>query len=580
MTAARTELLSLLGERAARLGDRPLISDETGSTGAGRLIERVEAKARALRAAGAGPGVLVGTLGGPAAEFVSEVFAILATGAVAVPLSRRLTPWELARLGERCPLDLLWAPLDSPSALPFPAEGCGARRLTSQREPARRSPGPGEAPRRRAFEAAATAQITSGTTGRPRVALRSADALLAEVENYRAALALGPDSRLLCPVPLQHAYGFGLCALAAPLAGAHVRCTAPDRPRLLLREIADDGVTLFVGVPPMLRLLARSARALPWEGRTVGFLSAGMALDAHTAELVATRLRGHIGQVYGTTETGPICVTRPAPWRPDATGPGAPLPGVEVRLVPVPETGPDTEAGTGRETRADTVPGTGQETGTGTRDTVAGTGQETGAGTRDTVAGTGQETGTGTRDTVAGTGQGTGAGTREETGGGTAADTGTGLVTVTSRSAMLGYAERDSVDTAPLRGGFTTGDLGRWEEGRLVLAGRLSTCINVAGAKIGPEEIEAVLLAFPEVASCLVAGADDPVLGQRIVATVTPGTVDLEKLERFCRERLSPSWVPHSFASVAHLPTTETGKVIRPRTGPPGQPGRPDSKDK
>ncbi|KUO09997.1 class I adenylate-forming enzyme family protein [Streptomyces sp. DSM 15324] len=509
MTAARTELLSLLRERAARLGDTPLISDETGSTGAQDLVERVDAKTRALRAAGAGPGVLVGTLGGPAAEFVSEVFAILAAGAVAVPLSRRLTPWELARLRERCPLDLLWAPRDSPSALPFPAEDCGARRLTGHRDPARRPPGPGARARRPAFEAAATAQLTSGTTGHPRVALRSAAALLAEVENYRAALALGPDSRLLCPVPLQHAYGFGLCALAAPLAGAHVRCTSPDRPRMLLREIADDGVTLFVGVPPLLRLLARSARSLPRRGRAVGYLSAGMALDAHTAELVATRLTGHVGQVYGTTETGPICVTRPAPWRPDATGPGAPLPGVEVRLSPVPGA---------------PAPDTGPDTGTGA-----------------------------------------------------VAATGTGLVTVVSRSAMLGYAERDTVDTAPLRDGFTTGDLARWEEGRLVLTGRLSTCINVAGAKIAPEEIEAVLLAFPEVASCLVSGADDPVLGQRIVATVTPETVDPEKLERFCRERLSPSWVPHVFASVAHLPTTETGKVIRPRTGPPGQPGRPDS---
>ncbi|MEU1519504.1 class I adenylate-forming enzyme family protein [Streptomyces sp. NPDC005811] len=498
MTAARTELLSLLRERAARLGDTPLISDETGSTGAGELVERVDAKARALRAAGAGPGVLVGTLGGPAAEFVGEVFAILATGAVAVPLSRRLTPWELGRLRERLPLDLLWTPRDSASTLPFPAGDCGARRLTGHRDPSRRSPEPGELPRRPAFEAAATAQLTSGTTGHPRVALRSAAALLAEVENYRAALGLGPDSRLLCPVPLQHAYGFGLCALAAPLAGAHVRCTSPDRPRMLLREIADDGVTLFVGVPPLLRLLARSARSRPREGRAVGYLSAGMALDAHTAELVATRLSGHVGQVYGTTETGPICVTRPAPWRPDVTGPGAPLPGVQVRLSPVPDPG---------------------------------------------------------------------------------AAAGSGLVTVVSRSAMFGYAERDTVDTAPLRGGFTTGDLARWEEGRLVLTGRLSTCINVAGVKIGPEEIEAVLLAFPEVASCLVSGADDPVLGQRIVATVTPGTVDLEKLERFCRERLSPSWVPHTFASVAHLPTTETGKVIRPRTGPPGQPGRPDSKD-
>ncbi|MFI7498560.1 class I adenylate-forming enzyme family protein [Streptomyces sp. NPDC049687] len=491
MTAARAELLSLLRDRAARLGDTPLISDGSGSVGAAQLVERVAAKARALRKAGVGPGVLVGTVGGPAAEFVSDVFAVISTGAVAVPLSRRLTPWEMRRLGERCRLDFLWAPQDSPLAFPFTAADSGARRLSGAGKAGR------EGPRRHAFDEAATAQITSGTTGHPRVALRSAAALLAEAENYRTALQLGPESRLLCPVPLQHAYGFGLCALAAPLAGAHVRCLTPDRPRLLLRELADDAVTLFVGVPPMLRLLAKSARSRPRDGRAVGFLSAGMALDPHTAELVADRLGGQVGQVYGTTETGPICVSRPAPWDPGLAGPGPLLPGVEVGLSPVPETG-------------------------------------------------------------------------EGHGGST------GLVTVTSPSTMLGYAEGDGVDATALRDGFTTGDLARWEGRRLVLVGRLSTSINVAGAKVSPEEIEAVLLAFPEVASCLVSGADDPVLGQRIVATVTPDTVDLEKLGRFCRERLSPSWVPHAFAAVAQLPTTETGKVIRPRTDGPD---RPASKD-
>ncbi|MFF8970303.1 class I adenylate-forming enzyme family protein [Streptomyces sp. NPDC014995] len=487
MTAARAELLSLLRARGARSQDAPLISDGSGTTGAGQLVERVDAKARDLREAGVGAGTLVGTVAWPAAEFVSDVFAIIATGAVAVPLSRRLTPWELQRIQERCPLDFLSAPPESSAAFPVTAVDWGTRTLSGGRDGARRH----------AFDEAATAQITSGTTGYPRVALRSAAALLAEAENYRTALGLGPKSRLVCPVPLQHAYGFGLCAVAATLAGAPVRYLTPDKPRLLLRELAAGDVTLFVGVPPMLRLLAKAARSRPHDGPAVGFLSAGMALDAHTAELVATRLGGHVGQVYGTTETGPICVSSPAPWQPGSAGPGAPLPGVEVELSPVPE------AAGGGDGGSPAVPG----------------------------------------------------------------DAVTGLVTVRSPSMMLGYAEGGTVDATPLRDGFTTGDLARREGRHLVLAGRLSTSINVAGAKVSPEEIEAVLLAFPDVASCLVSGVDDPVLGQRISATVTPDTVDLDKLERFCRERLSPSWVPHAFASRAELPTTETGKVIRPRTG-------------
>ncbi|MFH8367680.1 class I adenylate-forming enzyme family protein [Streptomyces sp. NPDC018031] len=485
MTAARAALVSRLRDQAARLGDAPLVTDGSGTTGARQLLDRVEAKTRAFAEQGVGPGALVGTVAWPPAEFISDVFAVIAAGAVAVPLSRRLTRWELERIQERCPLSFLAAPDDSPLAVP------GAAALGGQRTLSR---GPG-APRP-AFAEAATAQITSGTTGSPRIALRSAAALLAEVENYRTALGLGPKSTLACPVPLQHAYGFGLCALAAPLAGARVHHLPPDKPRVLLREIGTGEVTLFVGVPPMLRLLAKAARTPLEPARPVGFLSAGMALDAHTAESVAAWLGGHVGQVYGTTETGPICVQAPAPWQPDGTGPGAPLPGVDVTLAPAPGFAAD--------------------------------GESTSATAPDGAA--------------------------------------AGLVTVSSPSMMLGYAEADAVDAAPLRGGFTTGDLARWEGDALVLEGRLSTCINVAGTKVSPEEIEAVLLAYPDVASCLVSGVPDPVLGQRISATVTPETVDLVKLDRFCRERLSDSRTPHAFAAVAELPTTETGKVIRPRT--------------
>lgn len=506
MTGARAELLSRLRDQATRLGDAPLVLDGPAATGARRLAARVEARARTLRERGAGPGTLVGTVAWPPAEFITDVFAIIAAGAVAVPLSRRLTHWELDRLQERCPLALIATPHDSPLASPDTAAVCGQRAVS-------RGPGTGHP----AFAEAATAQITSGTTGRPRVALRSAAALLAEADHYRAALRLGPGTTLLCPVPLQHAYGFGLCALAAPLAGAPVRHLPPDRPRVLLRELATGDVTLFVGVPPMLRTLAKAARTPvpPAGGRTVGFLSAGMALDAHTAESVTTRLGGTVGQVYGTTETGPICVRAPAPWRPERRWPGPPLPGVTVTLAPVPGSAGDGDPGTAPER--------------------------------------------------AGTGTAGAAGNGSARPGPERADP--GLVTVASPSMMLGYAEGDAVDTGPLHGGFTTGDLARWEGGDLVLAGRLSTCINVAGAKVSPEEIEAVLLASPDVASCLVSGVPDPVLGQRISATVTPETVDLVALDRFCRERLSDSRAPHTFAAVAELPTTETGKVIRPPTG-------------
>ena len=143
------------------------------------------------------------------------------------------------------------------------------------------------------------------------------------------------------------------------------------------------------------------------------------------------------------------------------------------------------------------------------------------------------------------------------------ADAQTGLVTVTSITAMTGYLYPDRVDAAPIADGFVTGDIGRMTADGLVIVGRLANCVNVGGTKVSPEEVEAVLLEFPAVRSCLVDGEPDEWRGQRIRATVTPADVDLSALQAFCRERLSPAKQPSRFVGVDTLQTTATGKVIR-----------------
>jgi acyl-coenzyme A synthetase/AMP-(fatty) acid ligase len=93
---------------------------------------------------------------------------------------------------------------------------------------------------------------------------------------------------------------------------------------MLSHALIEHDVTLVAGVPPLLRLLAEAATGRPT--RRIGYLSAGMPMDARTAELVGTVLGGWLGEVYGTTETGPICVRPPVPWQ-DAHSLGQPLGG-------------------------------------------------------------------------------------------------------------------------------------------------------------------------------------------------------------------------------------------------------------
>jgi fatty-acyl-CoA synthase len=66
------------------------------------------------------------------------------------------------------------------------------------------------------------------------------------------------------------------------------------------------------------------------------------------------------------------------------------------------------------------------------------------------------------------------------------------------------------------------GDYAKLEEdGTITLLGRGSNCINSAGEKIYPEEVEEAIKRNTEVFDCLVVGVDDEKFGQKVVAIVS-----------------------------------------------------------
>ncbi len=59
-------------------------------------------------------------------------------------------------------------------------------------------------------------------------------------------------------------------------------------------------------------------------------------------------------------------------------------------------------------------------------------------------------------------------------------------------------------------------------DGTLILMGRGSVCINTAGEKVYPEEVEEVLKTFPGIVDALVVGIPDEKWGQMVAAVVQP----------------------------------------------------------
>ena len=103
-------------------------------------------------------------------------------------------------------------------------------------------------------------------------------------------------------------------------------------------------------------------------------------------------------------------------------------------------------------------------------------------------------------------------------------------------------------------------------DGYLHFAARSDDMIISAGYNIAGPEVEAALLAHPDVAECAVIGVPDEDRGQIVQAHVVlkPGVAgDIKALQDFVKARIAPYKYPRSVKFVEALPKTQTGKIQR-----------------
>lgn len=144
-----------------------------------------------------------------------------------------------------------------------------------------------------------------------------------------------------------------------------------------------------------------------------------------------------------------------------------------------------------------------------------------------------------------------------------------GELQMRGRLNMLGYFNRpDATAEALIAGGWLrTGDLARIDEdGCITIVDRLKDMVITAGFNIYPAELERVIAEHPDVAMVAVGSVPDAEKGELAKAYIVlkPGAKgDAADFERHCRERLAAYKVPRTFAFVADLPKTNSGKVMR-----------------
>ena len=132
------------------------------------------------------------------------------------------------------------------------------------------------------------------------------------------------------------------------------------------------------------------------------------------------------------------------------------------------------------------------------------------------------------------------------------------------------YLDEEKTSEVWHDGYYHTGDTAwRDEDGYFWYVGRVDDVIKSSGYRIGPFEIESVIMELPYVLECAVTPVPDAVRGQIVKATIiltkgTEGTDALKKeIQEYVKTHTAPYKYPRIVEFVSELPKTFSGKVRR-----------------
>lgn len=178
---------------------------------------------------------------------------------------------------------------------------------------------------------------TSGSSGRPRGAMLTHRALLANIDQIAAVQPpmIHGDDVVLGVLPLFHVYG--LNAVLGSVLRRRAKLLLVERfdPQGTLDLIEDEACSVVPVAPPVLAYWMQDPTLEERLGPVRLLLSGSAPLDPELVDAFTTRTRIPVHQGYGLTEAAPVVTSTLCSVSADldARSVGAALPGVELRLV-------------------------------------------------------------------------------------------------------------------------------------------------------------------------------------------------------------------------------------------------------
>ena len=132
------------------------------------------------------------------------------------------------------------------------------------------------------------------------------------------------------------------------------------------------------------------------------------------------------------------------------------------------------------------------------------------------------------------------------------------------------YRNEEATKEAWHDGYYHTGDTAwRDEDGYFWYVGRVDDVIKSSGYRIGPFEIESVIMELPYVLECAITAVPDEIRGQIVKASIVlvpgkEGTDELKKeIQTYVKEHTAPYKYPRIVEFLPELPKTISGKIRR-----------------
>ena len=500
-------LAAVLAEPAWRQPDKTAVIQGAERLSYAELWAQARGQAAALRELGVRPGDRVALMSPNVTDFPRSYYAILAAGAVVVPVHMLLTPEEISYILRDSDAKVLIAHAiraedavkagalaDVPVRLvgPIPAEVplpkladdvAGVEPLTTyvSRQP----------------EDPAVVIYTSGTTGKPKGAvLTNLNMVMnAIVNGYDCLGTVKEDTALGC-LPLFHIFGQTVSMNTMFRIGATVVFQPRFEPNEAIDLMLEHGVNTFHGVPQMYLALVQAGKARREAGAALPRLkiavSGGAALPASVLEAFNTTFDADIMEGYGLSETSPTATVNQPALGTRAGTVGHAIWGVEVEVAKAEVEG-----------RIEFVP----------------------------------------------VGE-------------------LGEIIVRGHNVFAGYLNNpEATAAAVVDGWFRTGDLGtKGEDGFVTIVDRKKDMVLRGGFNVYPREVEEALLRHPAIRDVSVIGLPDEVHGEEICACVIlddGASLTADELIEWSKEHLAKYKYPRRVEFVTEFPLGPSMKVLK-----------------